>query len=406
MEGIKNRYSQYSGKIVACIPAFNASKSIGLVVARTKEYVDEVIVVNDGSADDTATEAINAGARLINHSLNLGYGSAISTCLKSGLEIDADIIITLDSDLQHSPEEIPFLVQPIIDGSCDLVIGSRFVSRDGEKPIPGYRRLGITFLTRIANYMADTGVTDVTTGFRAYSKHAAKTLATMRFSSDMGASSQILIGAHRSGLRVKETQVNISYGTGVKTSTQNAISMGTGILTSIIRYVAFRRPLSLIGIPGLAILILGVAGLFLLLDIFNATRAIPVGLGMFTVATVVIGLAILLNSLFLYTLSSISREIPLQFEESRKIKEVISRATKRTSIVQYITTKRPLSLIGIPGLAILILGVAGLFLLLDIFSATRAIPVGLGMFTVATVVIGLILLMTSVILYSVARLNR
>lgn len=404
MEGIKKRYAPYSGKIVACIPAFNASESIGIVVARTKEYVDQVIVVNDGSGDNTATEAVNAGASLINHSLNLGYGSAISSCLKAGIEAGADIILTLDSDLQHTPEEIPSLVQPIIDGSCDLVIGSRFIAGNEERPIPGFRRIGITFLTRIANFMAQTGVTDVTTGFRAYSKHAAKTLANMRFSSDMGASSQILIGARRSGLRIMEIQVNISYATGVKTSTQNAISMGTGILTSIIRYVAFRRPLSLIGIPGIAILILGVAGLFLLLDIFNTTRAIPTGLGMFTVATVVIGLAILLSSLFLYTLSSISKDITSQFRESRKIKETISRGTKRVSIIQYITTKRPLSLIGIPGLAILTLGVTGLFLLLDIFNSTRAIPIGLGMFTVATVIIGLILLMTSIILYSVSRL--
>ena len=157
--------------------------------------------------------------------------------------------------------------------------------------------------------MAQTTISDATTGFRAYSNHAARTLASMSFSSGMGASSQILMEAFRSGLRIAEVPVNISYDTGVDTSTQNAISMGLGILTSIIRYITIRRPLSLIGIPGLAILSIGVVGLFLILDIFNATRMIPIGLGMFTVATAIIGLVILLGSLFLYSLSTVSKQI-------------------------------------------------------------------------------------------------
>jgi hypothetical protein len=395
------RYAPYSGKIVACIPAFNAGHSIGLVVARTKEYVDQVIVINDGSGDNTADEAQKAGAQLVNHHTNLGYGSAITSCLYAGLDANADIIITLDADLQHNPEEIPLLVQPIIQGLSDIVTGSRFTAERREDTIPDYRRFGITFLTRVANFMASTGITDVTTGYRAYSRDAAKTLTMMKFSSDMGASSQILIEAHRSRLRIVERQVNISYETGFDTSTQNAVTMGMNILTSIIRYIVIRRPLSLIGIPGLAILALGVIGLFLLLDTFEANRSIPTGLGMFTVATVVIGLVVLLSSFFLYSLSSISRQIVFRPES---VSASANTGSKKTALVRYITIKRPLSIIGIPGLAILALGVIGLFLLLDTFEANRSIPTGLGMFTVATVVIGLIFLMTSVILYSVSRL--
>jgi hypothetical protein len=400
----EKRYSPYSGRVIACIPAYNAEKSIRRLVAKTKDFVDEVIVVNDGSLDNTTLEAQEGGAKVISHPKNLGYGSAISTCLKGGLGDGADIIITLDSDFQHDPSEIPILVQPIIEGNCDIVTGSRFVNERGDKSMPSYRKFGITMLTGITNMMAHTTITDATTGFRAYSNHAARFLTEMRFTSSMGASAQILIEAHRSGLRIKETQVHISYGTGFDKSTQNAVSMGADILSSIIRYITIRRPLALIGLPGLAILCMGTVGLFLLLDTFGITRAIPIGLGMFTVGTVIVGMVLLLSSLFLYALSTISKDVLSHARQALNVAEESIQHSRKTYLVRYVSVKRPLTLIGIPGLAVLCMGVLGLFMLLDIFSATRVIPIGLGMYTVGTAIIGLVLLMTSIILYTVTRL--
>jgi hypothetical protein len=378
---------------------------VGSVICAARKHVDEVIVINDGSIDNTREIALEAGARVIDHPVNLGYGAAISSCLAEGVRADADIIVTLDADLQHDAEEIPILVKPIIEGTADIVTGSRFISSGGTGTLPLYRRWGITVLTKITNFMAQTAISDATTGFRAYSNQAARTLASMPFSSGMGASSQILMGAFRSGLKIAEIPVIISYVTGVGTSSQNALVHGLGDLTSIIRYITIRRPLSLIGIPGLAILTVGIAGLFMIFDIFNATRIIPTGLGMFTVATSVIGLVILLGSLFLYSLSTVSKQllmhggITTDFATSGTVE-----GSKKTSIIRYITIRRPLSLIGIPGLAILTVGIAGLFMIFDIFNATRIIPTGLGMFTVATSVIGLVLLMTSVILYTMSKI--
>jgi glycosyltransferase involved in cell wall biosynthesis len=398
----EKRYSPYSGRVIACIPAYNAEKSIRSLVDKTKDYVDEVIVVNDGSLDNTALEAQDGGAKVINHPENLGYGSAISTCLKAGLGDGADIIITLDSDFQHDPSEIPILVKPIIEGNCDIVTGSRFVNERGDKTMPSYRKFGITMLTGITNMMAHTAITDATTGFRAYSNYAARFLTEMKFTSSMGASAQILIEAHRSGLRIKETQVHISYGTGFDKSTQNAVSMGVNILTSILRYITIRRPLTLIGLPGLAVLCMGTVGLFMLLDTFGITRAVPIGLGMFTVGTVVVGVVLLLSSLFLYALSTISKDVLSRARQNVTLKS--NRHSIKTSLLRYVSVRKPLTLIGIPGLAILSLGTFGLFMLLDIFSGTRVIPIGLGMFTVGTVIIGLVLLMTSIILHTVSRL--
>ena len=144
----------------------------------------------------------------------------------------------------------------------------------------------------------------------------------------------------------------------------------------------------------------------MILDIFNTTRLFPVGLGMFTVASIVIGLVVLLGSIFLYSLSTVSKKISGHNLESANVldKRTIAYGSKKTFIIRYIAIRRPLSLIGIPGLAILTIGITGLFLILDIFNTTRMFPVGLGMFTVATTIIGLVLLMTSVILYTMAKL--
>jgi glycosyltransferase involved in cell wall biosynthesis len=303
VEASHNKLS--SDKIIACIPAFNADKSIRRVIEITKQYVKEVIVVNDGSLDETEAETIRAGARLVSHAVNLGYGSAISSCLKAGLEADAEIIITLDADLQHNPEDIPHLVRPIVEGKADIVTGSRFITTVEGNTLPAYRRFGITMLTRVTNFMTQTTISDATTGFRAYSRRAAIIMASTAFSPGMGASSQILMEAFRSGLRILEIPVNISYATGVHTSTHGPLTMGMSILTSIIRYITIRRPLSFIGIPGLIILSVGAVCLLLLLDNFNSTRMIPTGLGIFTVATVIIGLVLLMTSVILYTMSKL-----------------------------------------------------------------------------------------------------
>jgi glycosyltransferase involved in cell wall biosynthesis len=406
------RETPRKNKVVACIPAFNAAKSLGRVIEVARKYVDEVIVVNDGSNDNTESIASSAGATVVNHSVNLGYGAAITSCLKAATQADAQIVITLDADLQHNPEDIPLLMRPILEGKADIVTGSRFIADvtrlQDDGGLPAYRRFGITVITKVTNFMAQTTISDATTGFRAYSSHAATALASMQFSPGMGSSSQILMEASISGLRIIEVPVKILYVTGVNTSTHNSVSMGLWMLGSILRYIIIRRPLSLIGIPGLAILSIGIVSLFLILDIFNTTRMIPVGLGMFTVATAIIGLVILLGSLFLYSLSTNSKQIIISYsgKTADRMRNGFISGSKKTSILRYITIRRPLSLIGIPGLAILSIGIVGLFLILDIFNTTRMIPIGLGMFTVATAIIGLFLMMTSIILYTMSKLLK
>ena len=126
-------------KIVAIIPAYNEEKELADVIEGTLKHVDKVIIVNDGSVDNTAEVALNAGAELINHNTNLGKGEALKTGFKA---VDNDsIIVTIDGDGQHNPNEIPDLLKPIIDDGADFVNGSRYMNGP-EENTPAYRRGG------------------------------------------------------------------------------------------------------------------------------------------------------------------------------------------------------------------------------------------------------------------------
>ncbi|MEM2613688.1 MAG: glycosyltransferase family 2 protein, partial [Nitrososphaerota archaeon] len=113
-------------KVIACIPAYNEEKTIAKVILKTKKYVDKVIVCDDGSIDMTAEIAEALGAEVIRHERNMGYGAAISSLFKKAVEEGADIMVTLDGDGQHDPDEIPKLIKPIVEDEADVVIGSRF----------------------------------------------------------------------------------------------------------------------------------------------------------------------------------------------------------------------------------------------------------------------------------------
>ncbi|MBT9141262.1 MAG: Undecaprenyl-phosphate mannosyltransferase [Dehalococcoidia bacterium] len=114
-------------KVVAAIPCFNTKPAIAGVVSKARRYVDQVIVIDDGSHDGTAEAARAAGAGVINHSVNKGYGEAIKSCFKAAKANAADVLVILDGDGQHNPDEIPNLLTPILKGEADLVIGSHFL---------------------------------------------------------------------------------------------------------------------------------------------------------------------------------------------------------------------------------------------------------------------------------------
>ena len=114
-------------KTLACIPAFNSEKTIGEIVKECLLHVDEVIVCDDGSTDNTAQRAEENGALIVRHEKNYGYGAALITLFDKAREKNVDCMVTLDSDGQHIPEYIPRLLAPLSYAGNDVVIGSRFM---------------------------------------------------------------------------------------------------------------------------------------------------------------------------------------------------------------------------------------------------------------------------------------
>ena len=237
--------------ITAILPAFNEKLSIGSIVIETKKYADRIIVIDDGSDDNTAEIAKLAGAEVIEHQTNKGKGAALKAGFKAA--INSDIIVTLDSDGQHNPSEIPKIIAPIINGEADIVNGSRYLNGD-KKDTPKYRRVGQTVLDKATNINSGLNITDSQSGFRAFARH---TLPVFKFNcSDFGIESEMLMDAANSGLRIKEVEIGVRYD--LDGSTKNPISHGIGVLVRILQDIEFNRPLFYFTLPGIIIVLIGI----------------------------------------------------------------------------------------------------------------------------------------------------
>ena len=128
--------------VVVGIPAFNEEKTIARVVLEAQKHAHIVVVCDDGSIDMTGEIAERLGAVVVYHERNLGYGAALQSLFKRAKELNADVLVTLDSDGQHDPAQIPRLVKPIKDGVAEVVLGSRFMDKNGTADMPVYRQLG------------------------------------------------------------------------------------------------------------------------------------------------------------------------------------------------------------------------------------------------------------------------
>jgi glycosyltransferase involved in cell wall biosynthesis len=202
--------------VSAVIPAYCEEKTIASVVERCLPFVDEVIVVNDGSTDDTTLNAQRAGARVIEQDHNMGVLKAIRRGLQ---EAEGDIIVTLDADGQHDPSEIPRLIQPILDGEADLVMGER-------PSFPHFSEKILTWLTSLK-----VPCKDVSTGFRAIRREIAVQMKLY------GAClcGTFVLEASRKGARVKCVPVSIRERVGARRIQTKHITQFFIILWDVVR---------------------------------------------------------------------------------------------------------------------------------------------------------------------------
>ncbi len=200
-------------KTLVVIPALNAERSIGVVVRESKLVNDDVLVIDDGSSDRTSEMARDAGAQVIRHDVNKGKGAALKTGFAYALENNFEVVVTLDADGQHLPQEIPKFMTAYEETGADLIIGGR--AHLFPQMIPR-RRFANRFSARSIAFASKTAVTDSQSGFRLYSAHL---LRNVRLRSDgFDLESEVIVYAGCRRFKVVTIPIELGFVDGLSTS--------------------------------------------------------------------------------------------------------------------------------------------------------------------------------------------
>ncbi|MGI6129519.1 MAG: glycosyltransferase family 2 protein [bacterium] len=216
--------------IVAVIPCYNEQETIKTVVSKAFKYVPQVIVVDDGSNDQTAKEAQMAGAIVLAHPYNQGKGAAIKTAFLHLRTLGCIAAVLLDGDGQHDPAEIPRVLAPVLSGDADIVVGSRFI--EGSYLIPLHRRISQIVLNVVTYIGSHVWVSDSQSGFRSFSRYA---IGIMEFQGKgFSIESEMQFIAARHGLKIKEVPISTIYGGRAK---RNLFLQGLDVLFGVFSLV-------------------------------------------------------------------------------------------------------------------------------------------------------------------------
>jgi len=290
-------------KITVGIPAYNEEKNIASILVKLKKIADNVIVCNDGSTDATGTIAEELGAIVVNHEKNQGYGAGIRSIFLKSKEVESDVLVTLDSDGQHDVGDIEKLIEPIQNGKCDLVIGSRFLE-ENVKNVPNYRKIGINIITKVTNATLKNKLTDSQSGFRAYNKKIISEVKPSELG--MGVSTEILIKASNKEFIIGEVPITVSYEG--NTSTHNPVSHGTSVLFSTLKFTSIEHPLKFYGIPAAIFLIVGITFVVWSIQIFSEGGRLVTNITLIGATMTILGVILSIAAILLYSLVSVVRE--------------------------------------------------------------------------------------------------
>jgi len=196
-------------RILVILPALNEGQNIANTIKRIQSHLPtaDVVVINDGSVDNTAQQATSCGAIVLNMPYNVGIGAAVQTGFQFAARHHYDIVVRNDGDGQHAPDGIQRLLAEMENDTADVVIGSRFVGEDGDYGTPLARRLGITILAMLLSKITGQRITDPTSGFCAFNRKAILLFAQL-YPHDYPEPEAIVI-SHRTGLRQIEIPVTM-----------------------------------------------------------------------------------------------------------------------------------------------------------------------------------------------------
>jgi glycosyltransferase involved in cell wall biosynthesis len=201
-------------KVVAVMPAYNAARTLAVTYQNIpSEVVDEVLLVDDASKDETVKIALDFHLKVIRHPHNVGYGGNQKTCYLEALRDGADIVVMIHPDGQYDPRLIPQIIEPIKKDQADFVLGSRLLQKGGalKGGMPLYKFLANRFLTVIENLIFGQKLSEMHTGYRAYSRRFLERIPFLRNSNDFVFDSQIIAQAVAFKQKIREIPVSTKY---------------------------------------------------------------------------------------------------------------------------------------------------------------------------------------------------
>jgi glycosyltransferase involved in cell wall biosynthesis len=293
--------------LVVAIPAYNEAGTIEDVVTDARAFCDHVYVIDDGSDDETATRASAAGATVVEHRRNRGYGAALQTAFREAARLDPAHLAVVDGDGQHDPTDIPGLVERQNETDAEIVIGSRYGGRS-RSSIPLYRRAGLLVINVLTNLCLGvvrkrSRIKDTQSGFRVYDNRAIGELAESTVTDDgMGASIDILYHAHRAGYEVVEETTEIDYDVDDANSI-NPVAHGMVLVQNLLRTIERERPMTVLGVPGFLVVLCGLGFGYWTASYYVETAVFPIGLATVATFLVLVGFLSSFTGLILHALN-------------------------------------------------------------------------------------------------------
>ena len=290
-------------KLVAVIPVHNEAHSISNVIRKTEQYASHIIVVDDGSIDETFKICRSLGVKVIRNSRKMGKGVALKRGIIDAMKLTPDIIVTLDGDGQHDPDDIPKLIGPIQQTEADIVIGSRY-DKKALAEVPSTRKIGLSVINKTNMLLTRSRIVDSQSGFRAYDGTIMDKIISYT-STGYGVETEQLALADSYGFVIAEVPILIKYRGLKNTSKQNSFQHGAIIMFTILRILFEKRPLIFFGLSGAVLLLVALGMGTQMLHLFNETRYFSIPLGLIALGSVLCGGFLILLGFIFYVLGKI-----------------------------------------------------------------------------------------------------
>jgi len=314
-------------KLVVLIPAFNEAGNIENAIHKIPKKISgidkiEILVVDDGSTDNTFDVALNAGAhKVVSHKRNQGVGATFMTGIQNAISMGADVVVTFDADSQFDPKEISELIIPIINDQWDVVIGSRFL-KEKPKDIPYSKFLGNKIFSKIVSLTVDKKFTDTQTGFRAYSREALLGISVVN---EFTYTQEVLIDLKFKGFKIGEIPVTVTYDNKRKSRVvKNIFNYSYRAMSIIIRTFIYHRPILVLGLLGVILCAGGIiAKIITIIKVFSGGISVSLSSGLIILGIVSIMMGMFASVVFKRQ-AFIERDLRHYVDEMNKDKNYFS----------------------------------------------------------------------------------